>query len=647
MPSMGFTRQLAVGIMVFHALVGTEMAMGNKPSVTTPVVSSITIENYNATMTIEAAATTQSRKSVEENKDAAQQQQQQQVPLREMPFNPRSARRILRRGMRRPNKKAEDAAAETTTERKTQEETTKEEQKEEEKDATEKKDGDSEDGKKEDGEATEKEEEEADAGEKKDEETTEQEDDNKKKTEPSKEEENKSADNNTEEESETTQDTKEEEEAETESEEKQESEDETKAAPEPVEEKEEPKKDAPPPVEPENVSSKSVAADNISNNINEFNALEFSMTLCEKLDMAVRLITSLDFEEHFEKTFDAFYSSSGSVEDSNEEDTSMTRRTAGVDTATFADAEAKFFAEVVMLQMVLLPISIAFLLLGGVFFYPACILCAAVIGLLGVFDVIEGVLPIKLDCPMKLSLSIVAAFLSAVLAVSFFRFGLFCFGSVSIGGITYLLMDSFPEYLDPGVIVFQTAETSKEMLKSVSKDLSTPGWVLICCCSIAGGMILRFHEQATLELLTAALGGVGCAYSVHSLLLVRRYSLDPSFVFLLAFFLGVSGWRIQRYRRLKAFQRYYVPRPGASSAQLPITNQDSAAWMAAQQQQQMQLQQQMQQLLMQGPATDRAGLPSSDQISELTSSINRFLQVVEKGQQDQEGAKTERDAKDE
>ena len=354
---------------------------------------------------------------------------------------------------------------------------------------------------------------------------------------------------------------------------------------------------------------------------------KFSMTACQKIDMAIKFITSLDFEEHFQKTLKYY---------AKEEDATTTS-TSRKESEKMHSEESKFYTEVYLLQMVFLPFSILMLLFGCSFFYPTCILCAATIGLLGVFDLVEKLLRFHLDCPMKLALSVVAAFLCAVLAVSFFRFGLFCFGSVCVGGTVYLLMDSFPQYLDPGVVVFDpTAATgaavkSSDVIQSVSNDLSASAWIIIVLFSIMGGMLLRYYEQATLELMTAGIGGIGCSYSIHTFFLVRGKVLDPAIVFLLAFFLAMAGWRFQRYRRLRSHQYQRLEMMGTGD-HLPSTNQDSAAWMASQQQQQIQLQRSMQSLLhVQGNGSNQEGAPSSEQISELTNSINRFLEVMEKG----------------
>jgi hypothetical protein len=247
-----------------------------------------------------------------------------------------------------------------------------------------------------------------------------------------------------------------------------------------------------------------------------FNATDFSFTACEKIDMALRFITSLDFDEHFHKAL----------------------------TASPTASESDFFATIYLLQWILTPLSLGLLLFGASLFLHTCVLCAATGGLFTVFGLVDTLLPFRVDCPMKLALSAVAAFICAVMATAFFRFALFSFGSLTVGGVAYVIFDTFPK-LDPGVVYFGTtspgsdAEQQRQQLPT--GDLSAVAWVITIFLGGGGGMLLRCYEQETLEIVTAGLGGVGCAYSIHTFLLLNQSTLDPSVVFLLAFFISVGG----------------------------------------------------------------------------------------------------------
>jgi hypothetical protein len=248
-----------------------------------------------------------------------------------------------------------------------------------------------------------------------------------------------------------------------------------------------------------------------------FNATAFSFTACEKIDMALKFITSLDFDEHFHKAL----------------------------TASPTASESDFLATIYLLQWILTPISLGLLLFGASLFLHTCVLCAATGGLLTVFGLVDTLLPFRVDCPMKLALSVVAAFICAVMATAFFRFALFSFGSLTVGGVAYVIFDTFPR-LDPGVVYFGTTSTGSDAVQQQQQqlptgDLSTVAWVITVFLGGGGGMLLRYYEQETLEIMTAGLGGVGCAYSIHTFLFLNQTTLDPSVVFLLAFFISVGG----------------------------------------------------------------------------------------------------------
>jgi len=244
-------------------------------------------------------------------------------------------------------------------------------------------------------------------------------------------------------------------------------------------------------------------------------ALSFSA--CQKLDMALELMTSLDFQEHFQKVFSY---------------------TSPYDPEIHA-SESVFFSYVYILQLIFVPFFIALLLFGANLFLYTFVICAAVIGLFVVFNGVEGVLAMQLDCPTKLSLSVIASFLCALAAKKYFRVGLFALVTLAFGGAAYVIFDTFP-HLDPGT-TFYTPNQNITGITLPTSDLSTVAWVITIFSSVIGGITLRYFEMAQLEIMTAGMGGVGCAYSLHAFLMIKGKPLDPSVVFLLAFFVSVFG----------------------------------------------------------------------------------------------------------
>jgi len=337
-----------------------------------------------------------------------------------------------------------------------------------------------------------------------------------------------------------------------------------------------------------------------------FSAATLSFSACEKLDMALEFMTSLDFQEHFQKVFSF----------TNPYDPEMLA------------SESDFYNYVYILQLISTPIFIVLLLFGANLFLYTFVVCAAVVGLFVVFDGVEGVLPIQLDCPMKLALSVIASSICALIATTFFRTGLFAFGSLAFGGATYVVFDAFPQ-LDPGTIIFTpnnvtvTANVDTQHLLPTS-DLSAVAWFIAISFSIIGGIVLRYFELAVLEIMTAGMGGVGCAYSLHTFFMVQGKPLDPSVVLLLAFFISLLGLRFQRrHRNLGVVQQKYTEKCSPAITWLPN-------------EQQKQLEESMRSLLESQPKQQTHDGPSSKDMLELTITMNRFMDAMEEGKKKEE-----------
>jgi len=61
--------------------------------------------------------------------------------------------------------------------------------------------------------------------------------------------------------------------------------------------------------------------------------------------------------------------------------------------------------------------------------------------------------------------------------------------------------------------------------------------------------MVRWNEKVSLEFVTSVLGGVGCAYSLQSFVLIQGGQLGPSVIFLTASLLIIFGFRFQNHRR--------------------------------------------------------------------------------------------------
>lgn len=238
-----------------------------------------------------------------------------------------------------------------------------------------------------------------------------------------------------------------------------------------------------------------------------------SMTSCQKIDFAVAYLTSLEFD--------------GSVvtKNKNKKDNS------------------KFWSDIYIIEMFVLPTSAILTFFGSSLLLPASMLTAAGFGTFLVFHFVSGVFG-GLDCKIKLGLSAVSAGVCAALAKRFVRFGLFTLGAFSSGLATYLFFDAFPAF-DPGQNFFDTQGlvSDASYLSSVMKhsDISQAAWAITTVIALFTGICIRVYEQASVEVLTALLGGTGVGYAVHAHILVHGGSLPRSMVFVIAALVGVLG----------------------------------------------------------------------------------------------------------
>ena len=161
---------------------------------------------------------------------------------------------------------------------------------------------------------------------------------------------------------------------------------------------------------------------------------------------------------------------------------------------------------------------------------------------------------------MKLSLATIAALISALLAGTFLRFGIFCLGALVTGSVVYLLLMTFSEPLHTSTVDWLYVDHYPNNLhvqqQDMNDELSLYGWCVTVLMAVIGGWWVRWHEEATLEGLTSVLGAIGLSFSVHTTLLLHGTSCDKSWVVLATCLSTLLGWHVQRQRRLRKHYQY-------------------------------------------------------------------------------------------
>jgi hypothetical protein len=293
------------------------------------------------------------------------------------------------------------------------------------------------------------------------------------------------------------------------------------------------------------------------------NVTAISLTACEHIEMAVSFITSLDLDQDFMNlSYQLAYQLAGGTGSSNSNSNGNNQD------------RSRAIWDVYLLQIIITPLSLAMGFFGSNLLLPTCCLAAAGLGVFMVFHLLHQLSQssskyatfFQIDCQMRLALGVVSASISAMAANFFVRFGLFSLGALSAGGAAYLVMDAFP-WLDPtreddsvvstAMIDGTTGSASSADYTALlhhshqnqSSELSPFGWTVAVMMGVWGGLFLRWYEQASLEVVTAIMGGLGFAYSFHTLVILQGGEIHRSIVFLLANFVAFLGWKYQRGRR--------------------------------------------------------------------------------------------------
>jgi hypothetical protein len=240
-----------------------------------------------------------------------------------------------------------------------------------------------------------------------------------------------------------------------------------------------------------------------------------SLTSCQKINFAVAYLTSLEFD--------------GSL----------------VANAKKSEEFSAFWSDVYYLQMVVMPVSLMLAFFGSHLLFPASVMTAAAFGTFLVFHFVNGYFGGGLNCKLKLGLSAVSAGFSVAMAIKFVRFGLFTLGAVATGIGSYMFFDAFP-FFDPGNSALASANDTAgdaSYLASVmnSSDISPLAWGITLLLALFTGICIKVYQQASVEVLTAVMGGVGIGYSMHSFILLHGGTLDRSIAFILAGFISVYG----------------------------------------------------------------------------------------------------------
>ena len=141
-------------------------------------------------------------------------------------------------------------------------------------------------------------------------------------------------------------------------------------------------------------------------------------------------------------------------------------------------------------------------------------------------------------CATRTLVSAAAGFLSGILTAFLIKLGIFVIGAAAIAAIVHVMFATFPELHELGN-------------QPKFWELSVGYWICMAIAIVCGGVAVRWHTKAILEVLTAGIGGLGVTYSLYSMNIIANLQMTR-WVFVGTGVVGVClGVFVQRRNRLK------------------------------------------------------------------------------------------------
>lgn len=189
----------------------------------------------------------------------------------------------------------------------------------------------------------------------------------------------------------------------------------------------------------------------------------------------------------------------------------------------------------VVVPIVLICASGLLLVAGARLFRIAAALAAAAFGFSAVYGFMRSSAS-DVSCEAIILGSTLMGVLAALTAGCVYKAGLFFVGVAAMAALVHLVFAAFPALHSIGE-------------QPTLADKSFAYWGLMLVAAVVGGMVLRHHDQAVLEVLTSCIGGAGLAYALRTVTDLARGDV-PRYVFVIAGLAATaSGIMTQRHIR--------------------------------------------------------------------------------------------------
>ena len=180
--------------------------------------------------------------------------------------------------------------------------------------------------------------------------------------------------------------------------------------------------------------------------------------------------------------------------------------------------------------------SVVTLFVGARFIRPLATIIAAFSSFLVVFKVTQT--SNGFTCDSSLILSGVISLIVAILTISLMNCAIFMIGAVALSGITHLIFVAIPQLHEIGNL-------------PVILGNSVIYWSSILIVGVAGGIFLKRYKTLALEAITSLLGGIGMAYSLHTITEYTNTNIHKATFVGIAIASSTVGFFVQRQLRLR------------------------------------------------------------------------------------------------
>ena len=150
--------------------------------------------------------------------------------------------------------------------------------------------------------------------------------------------------------------------------------------------------------------------------------------------------------------------------------------------------------------------SLMAVFLGARLFRPTAAIAAAMFGFYAVYS-FGRMFSSGISCEALLGVASRAGLVAALATGCVLKAALFLIGSSATAAVVHLTFSMFPQL-----------HTVGDQPTFAEQSLSY--WGLMLMAGIGGGLVVRWHTDAILEVLTACAGGAGVAYSLHAIALL-------------------------------------------------------------------------------------------------------------------------------